>query len=137
MLLLCISQFTPDVPTDPQDIVAVQMQQNVDSCVVHSLWRTQNDNNVTQYKILANGEEMSADTAVINTTNGIRISALFSVNCGAHEISVSASNACGQTPSTTNFTLATTPPHSIPETVCETPNLVTYCTNLSEGKSRE
>jgi hypothetical protein len=58
---------------------------------------------------------MYADTDVINTNvNGTRISALFSISCGVYEISVSASNACGQTRSVSNV-IPQTPPHSIAE----------------------
>ena len=58
---------------------------------------------------------MSADTDVIDrNVNGARVSALFLITCGAYEISVSASNACGQTPLVSNI-IPRTPPHFIDE----------------------
>ena len=58
---------------------------------------------------------MSADTDVIDIdVNVARISALFLITCGVYNISISASNACGQTPLVSNI-IPRTPPHFIDE----------------------
>ena len=58
---------------------------------------------------------MSADTDVIDIdVNVARISALFLITCGVYNISISATNACGQTPLVSNI-IPRTPPHFIDE----------------------
>jgi hypothetical protein len=120
----------PGEPRKAEDIVAVQIQHTGSNCVVHTLWRSPNEDD-TQYEVLANGMQMSNDTVVVNTSNGTRISALFSIRCAAYEISVRASNVCDRTPATSNFTLMQTPSHSLSEL-----GLVSYRTDPTDGKSR-
>ena len=67
---------------------------------------------------------MTNEAIIIDTTNGKRISALFPIECAAHEISVDALNVCGRTPATSPFTLAQTPSHSLTEL-----GLLPYTTN--------
>jgi hypothetical protein len=100
------------VPAKPEDVFPVPIKHE-GNCVVHTVWKSPDHNTATQYKVFANRTLMSADTDVIDTNaNETRVSALFPINCGVYEISVSASNACGQTTLVSNL-IPQTPPHSI------------------------
>ena len=128
-LLMIVTRLTADGPTKAEDIVAVQIQHTDGNCVVHTLWRSQNDGD-TEYEVLANETLMSNVTVTVNTVNGTRISALFPIRCAAYEISVSTSNVCGQ--ATANYSLMQTPSHSLSEL-----GLISYRTNPPNGKLRD
>ena len=116
------------MPTEAKDIVAVQIQHSQDNCVVHTLWRSQN-NDDTQYEVWANGMLMSINSVVVDTINGTRISALFPIRCAAYEVSVSTSNICGKTYATANYSVTQTPSHSLSEL-----GVVSYPINPTDGK---
>ena len=105
--------FNPGAPASLENVFPVPIKHSEGNCVIHTVWNSLNHFDVTQYEIFANGTRMSADTDVIDrNVNGTRISALFPISCGTYEISVSASNACGQTPLVSNI-IPRIPPHSI------------------------
>ena len=107
--------LNPGAPDTLENVFPVPIQHSEGNCVIHTVWNSPNHYDVTHYEIFANGTRMSADTDVIDrNVNGARISALFLITCGVYEISVSASNACGQTCPVSNL-IPQIPPHFIPD----------------------
>ena len=113
------------MPATPENVFPVPIEHSEGNCVIHTVWNSPSHNDVTQYEVFANGTQMSADIDVFDTdVDGARISALFLIRCGVYEISVSASNACGQTPLVSNI-IPRTPPHFIDELDLPTSQMVT------------
>ena len=86
------------------------------NCVVTSIWRDSNNVNnthTTRYQLFLNG----TNSRSINTTNKTETFSLIPVPCAPHQISISASNVCGQSQQSTPITLDSNRFHNITDLI--------------------
>ena len=107
--MLILSSAPPAVP---QDVVTIQLEHAKNMCAIASVLRNPTNQsdleaNVTNYTVNVDGKSVPY---IINDdiilTDGMKHSLLlYELSCGAHRVSISANNMCGESPSTYKVTL--------------------------------
>ena len=81
----------------PQDVATFQLEHVQDMCAIASVLRNPAEADATNYTVSVDGSNVQYTNASFISTDGLRHSALvYESSCATHNISISASNICGQ-----------------------------------------
>ena len=94
----------------PQNVLAFQLEHAEDMCAIISIVQSPTnpaEANFTSYIVLVDGETAPCRTGSFTSADGRRHYTIYiyESSCGAHRISISANNMCGQSPGTVGIML--------------------------------
>ena len=94
--------FVPDLPVIPQVVATFQLEHGKNMCAIASVLQIPTnpaEAAVTNYTVIVDGTSVAHENAsFISTNRMIHSTPLYNSSCGAHRISISASNMCGDSP---------------------------------------